>query len=56
MAIMNKTAMNTGEQITLWNVAASFGYLSRGGIAMSWGRTIPGLFVCLFVCLFVERD
>jgi hypothetical protein len=40
LAIMNEAAMNTVEQVFLWDVRASFGYLARSGITGSGGRTI----------------
>ena len=41
LTIMNKTAMNIVEQVSLWYGGASFGHMPRSGIAGSWGRTIP---------------
>ena len=35
LAIMNKAAMNIGEQVSLWNDGASFGSMPRSGIAGS---------------------
>ena len=35
LSIMNKAAMNIGEQESLWDVGASFGYMPRSGIAGS---------------------
>lgn len=34
-AIKNKTAMNIVDQVPLWQDKASFGYVSRSGIAGS---------------------
>ena len=35
LAIMNKAAMNIVEQVSLWDVPASFGYMARSGNAGS---------------------
>jgi hypothetical protein len=35
LAIINKAAMNTVEQVSLWDGGASFGYMPRSGIAGS---------------------
>jgi hypothetical protein len=40
LAIINKAVMNIVEHETLFYVRASFGYMSRNGIAGSSGRTI----------------
>jgi hypothetical protein len=33
LAITNKAAMNIVEQVTLWDVGTSFGYMPRSGTA-----------------------
>jgi hypothetical protein len=33
LIITNKAAMNIVEQVSLWDVGASFGYMTRSGIA-----------------------
>ena len=35
LAATNKAAMNIVEQVSLWDVGASFGYMPRSGIAGS---------------------
>ena len=35
LAIMNKASMNLVEQVSLWDVGESFGYMPRSGIAES---------------------
>jgi len=40
LAIVNKAAMNIVEHLSLLNVGASFGYMSRSGIAGSSGSTM----------------
>jgi hypothetical protein len=32
LAIMNKAAMNMDEQVSLWDVRASFGYMPRSDL------------------------
>ena len=39
LAVTNKAAMNIVEQVSLWDVGASFGYMPRSGIGGSCGRT-----------------
>ena len=41
LAITNKATVNIVEQVSLWDMVPSFGYMPRSGIAGSWGRTIP---------------
>lgn len=44
--------MNTVEQVPLWDVVASFGYMLRSIIAEFWGRTLPSfLRKCLMAFL-----
>jgi hypothetical protein len=40
LVITNKAAMNILDQVSLWNVGASFGYMPRSCIPASWGITI----------------
>jgi hypothetical protein len=40
LAIINKAAMNTVENVSLLHVGASFGYMPRSGIAGSSGSTM----------------
>jgi hypothetical protein len=35
--------MNIVEQVTLWDDKASFAYMLRSNIAMSWGKSILNL-------------
>jgi hypothetical protein len=40
LANLNRDARNIAEQVSLWNVGASFGYMPRSGIGGSCGKTI----------------
>jgi hypothetical protein len=40
LAITNKATMNIVEHMSLWQGGASFGYISKSGIAGSSGRSI----------------
>jgi hypothetical protein len=41
LAIIDKAAMNIVEQVSLWDVGASFEYMPRSGIVGSSSRTSP---------------
>jgi hypothetical protein len=43
LAITNKVTKNIAEQVFLLDGGASFGYMPRSGIAVSWCRTIPNV-------------
>jgi len=40
LAIINKGAMNIVEHVSLLYVGTSLGYMSKSGIAESWGSTM----------------
>jgi hypothetical protein len=37
--LMDKAARNIVAQVSFWDGGASFRYMPRSGIALSWGRT-----------------
>jgi hypothetical protein len=39
--VLNKSVMNTIEQVSLWYRWGSFDYIPRSGIGGTWGRIIP---------------
>lgn len=41
LVIKNKAALYIVVQMSLWYGGASFGYMSKSGIAGPWGRSIP---------------
>ena len=41
LAVTNNAAVNIVEHMSLWHNWASFGYISKSGIAGSWGRLFP---------------
>ena len=41
LAITNKAVVNGIVQVSLWNVGASFRYISKSRIAWSWGKMHP---------------
>ena len=45
LGMKNKVAMKILNQVSLWDVGASTGYITRSYIAGSLGRTIPSLLI-----------
>jgi hypothetical protein len=57
LAITNKAAMNIVEHVSLWYGGASFGYMTKSGIAGSSGRSISNfLFLFCFVLFCFLRQ
>jgi GTP-binding protein EngB required for normal cell division len=55
--------MNIVEQMSLWDIGTSYGYMPKKGIAGSWGRTIPSFlrnhqtcFQSGFTCLYSHQQ